>query len=286
MKYGLYLPNFGAFGDVHLLVEVAQEAEEAGWDGFFLWDHLADWNLPMVDPWVALAAVAAHTDRIRIGTTVTPLPRRRPWKVARETVTLDHLSGGRVNLSVGSGGGGLEWEGLGEQADHRLRGEMLDEALTILDGLWRGEPFSFKGAHYQMDEVCFTPEPLQSPRIPVWVGGNWPHRKPFRRAARWDGVFPLFNYKLSLEEELQQFDDMITFVHSLRGDAAGPFDVIMMGVSPVEDRAGAAALVAQYTALGATWWLELLYPYSYGADINDPWPVDAMRARIRQGPPH
>ena len=125
MKFGIYLPNFGAYGDARVLANLAQDAENAGWDGFFIWDHIAGWTLPMVDPWVALAAVAVSTQRIRIGTTVTPLPRRRPWKLAREAVSIDHLSGGRLTLGVGIGGGESEWAHLGEQPDLKKRGVML-----------------------------------------------------------------------------------------------------------------------------------------------------------------
>jgi alkanesulfonate monooxygenase SsuD/methylene tetrahydromethanopterin reductase-like flavin-dependent oxidoreductase (luciferase family) len=129
MKFGIYLPNFGSYGEARVLANLAQDAENSGWDGFFIWDHIAGWTLPMVDPWVALAAIAVTTHRIRIGTTVTPLPRRRPWKLARETVSIDHLSGGRLTLGVGIGGGASEWAHLGEQPDLKNRGVMLDEAL-------------------------------------------------------------------------------------------------------------------------------------------------------------
>jgi alkanesulfonate monooxygenase SsuD/methylene tetrahydromethanopterin reductase-like flavin-dependent oxidoreductase (luciferase family) len=145
MKFGIYLPNFGPFGDARVLADLAREAENAGWDGFFIWDHIAGGNLPIVDPWVALAAIAIATRKIRIGTTVTPLPRRRPWKVAREAVSIDHLSGGRLTLGVGIGLGDAEWAHLGEETDLKKRGAMLDEGLSVLIGLWSGEPFSYAG---------------------------------------------------------------------------------------------------------------------------------------------
>jgi alkanesulfonate monooxygenase SsuD/methylene tetrahydromethanopterin reductase-like flavin-dependent oxidoreductase (luciferase family) len=134
MKFGIYLPNFGSYGEARVLANLAQDAENSGWDGFFIWDHIAGLTLPMVDPWVALAAIAVTTHRIRIGTTVTPLPRRRPWKLAREAVSIDHLSGGRLTLGVGIGGGESEWAHLGEQPDLKKRGVMLDEALSVLVG--------------------------------------------------------------------------------------------------------------------------------------------------------
>src|SRR5512134_3855134 len=151
MHFGLYVPLFGDYADARALASLARDAETAGWEGFFLWDHVfTDWPDRLVDPWVALTAIALNTQRIRIGTTVTPLPRRRPWKLARETVSLDHLSGGRLTLSVGIGVGQAEWEHLGEQSDPKKRGAMLDEALSVLTGLWSGEPFSYTGQYYQI----------------------------------------------------------------------------------------------------------------------------------------
>lgn len=186
MKFGIYLPNFGTYGDVRALANLARDAEQSGWDGFYIWDHIAGEHMPIVDPWVGLAAAALQTERIRIGTTVTPLPRRRPWKLARETVSLDHLSGGRLTLGVGIGLGQAEWNDLGEQTDLKQRGAMLDEGLQVLTGLWSGEPFSFSGQYYQVKEAHFLPKPVQQPRIPIWVGGFWPNKAPFRRAA-WAG---------------------------------------------------------------------------------------------------
>ncbi|HSB02371.1 MAG TPA: LLM class flavin-dependent oxidoreductase, partial [Anaerolineales bacterium] len=182
MKYGLYLPNFGAFADARLLANLARDAEQAGWDGFFLWDHIArPWVTQVVDTWVALSAIALNTTTIRFGPLVTPLPRRRPWKLARETASLDQLSAGRLILGIGTGGiGGLvkEWENFGEELDLRTRAEMLDEGLDILTGLWSGKPFAYTGRHYQVKDTEFIPAPIQSPRVPIWVAGNWPHKAP------------------------------------------------------------------------------------------------------------
>src|SRR5512134_2039186 len=170
IKYALYMPNYGTFGDIHKLSALAVDAERCGWDGFFLWDHIAPYKEqpasaePTVDPWVALAVIAVNTQRIRLGTTVTPVPRRRPWKLARETVSLDRLSGGRLILGVGIGLGDAEWDDLGEEADMRQRGQMLDEALAVITGLWSGKPFRFEGNHYHINEACFVPTPVQSPR--------------------------------------------------------------------------------------------------------------------------
>ncbi len=283
MKFGIYLPNFGPYGDARVLADLAQDAEKSGWDGFFIWDHIAGWTLPMVDPWVALAAIACSTERIRIGTTVTPLPRRRPWKVAREAVSIDHLSGGRLTLSVGIGGGDGEWAHLGEEPDLVKRGAMLDEALKVLVGLWSGEPFSYAGEYYQIEKAHFTPKPLQYPRIPIWVGGNWPNKPPFRRAAKWDGSFPLLNVWEN-EEELARLDDAIRFLKEQR-EIEDPLDIIVMGVTEDATSPEGLAIVQQRAELGATWWLESITPFRAGAGYEDEWPVDLMRERILGGPP-
>ena len=283
MRYAIYLPNFGPYGEARAVAELARDAEQAGWDGLFLWDHVAGWDQPVVDPWVALTAVALATQRLRFGTTVTPLPRRRPWKVARETVSLDRLSGGRLTLSVGTGLGAGEWDDLGEEANPRVRGAMLDEALTVLAGLWSGERFSHEGKHYHVKEARFQPVPLQSPRIPVWVGGFWPHRAPFRRAARWDGVFPLFETYLP-EETIPQVHEVVQYVSAHRQNGV-PFDVVCTGVTPGDDRAEAARIAALYAEAGATWWLEGIAPYRFGQGFEGEWPVAALRQRVLQGPP-
>ncbi len=165
MKHGISIPNFGTFADIYRLTELAREAEDNGWDGFFLWDHLNEPQpgsrtppVPMLDPWVALAAIAAATKRIRIGTMVTPVARRRPWKLARETVSIDHLSGGRLILGVGLGGMPEEEHArFGEDADDRVRARRLDEGLDILAGLWSGEPFSYQGEARAAGRSCRDP---------------------------------------------------------------------------------------------------------------------------------
>ncbi|MBN2394316.1 MAG: TIGR03619 family F420-dependent LLM class oxidoreductase [Anaerolineae bacterium] len=283
MQYGIYLPNFGPYGDAEVLASLARDAENAGWDGFFLWDHMAGHALPFVDPWVALTAIALNTQRIRIGTTVTPLPRRRPWKIARETVSLDHLSGGRLTLGVGIGLGQAEWDDLGEESDLKKRGKMLDEALDVLVGLWSGEPFSYAGQYYHIANAHFLPKPLQQPRIPIWVGGFWPNKAPFRRAAKWDGMFPLFDV-WEQAEQLAQLEEVIAYVRERR-QQEHPLDIVCMGMTPGAESAQAAAMVEQRAQRGATWWLELIGPYISGKDLEDEWPVDAMRQRILQGPP-
>ncbi len=296
MHYGLTLPNFGDFFDPRVLARLAREAEDAGWDGFFLWDHVLLWPTPMVDPWIALAAVALATERIRLGPLVTPLPRRRIVKLARETVSLDHLSNGRLILGVGSGSGPWEWEYLGDEPDPRTRGAMLDEGLDLLTRLWTGEPvlhqgryYTFRGAPAPDDPAVaptpFLPAPLQTPRIPIWVAGTWPHKAPFRRAARWDGVVPLpaggdFGGQLAPDA----VRDIATYVRAHRTRDT-PFEVVVGGHTAGEDAAADQAVVARYADAGTTWWLEDVSPWAFGWRRQGPWPTAAMEARIRRGPP-
>ncbi|HEY8467264.1 MAG TPA: LLM class flavin-dependent oxidoreductase [Solirubrobacterales bacterium] len=228
LKRGVHVAPFDDFAEPSALVELARTAEEAGWDGFFVWDHVA-YRAPvraLADPWVALAAVAAATERVRIGPLVTPLARRRVHKVARETVTLDRLSGGRLVLGVGLGSDrNGELEPFGEVADPRERARLLDEGLDRLAAYWGGE---------------FEPPPLQRPRIPVWVAGRWPNRRPLRRAARWDGFFPI---------ELPDPDALAEAVRELRSlrEDDGPFDVVAE-VQPGESSDA-------WAEAGATWTL-------------------------------
>ncbi len=280
MHFGVYLPNFGAETSALALAELAREAEKAHWDGCFIWDHiLANKNqkLPMVDPWVALTAVAMQTKRIRFGTTVTPIARRRPWKLARETTTLDNLSGGRLILSVGLGEpGDAEFEVFGEEADPRVRAEKLDEGLDVLNGLWRGRAFSYQGKHYQLNKVTFKPTPAQKPRIPIWVGGFWPNKAPFRRAAKWDGVIPLNKHGIWIKSP--DLQEMLAYIRTHR-TIKTPFDAVIIGARHVlgKDSATRRKSLQQLEQAGATWWLQSVY-----LERNS---LEAMRAVIRQGPP-
>jgi len=270
------------YADPQLLVELAGEAEAAGWDGVFVWDHIArdeDPSGPATDPWIAVAGMAVRTQRVRLGIMVTPLARRRPWKVAREAVTLDALSGGRFTLGVGLGGSAqAEFAAFGENADPKVRAQLLDEGLAILDGLWSGEPFSFEGSHHRVSGAHFTPRAVQEPRVPVWVAGRWPNRRPFRRAARWDGVFPLFEGVASGELATpEQLAEAVSYTRDHRPDDGAAFDVALECVSAGEDRAADAALAAAYARAGLTWWVEAL-----GWFRGSP---EQVRARIDAGPP-
>lgn len=288
MQFGLSLPQFDAFGDVRKLAELAQAAEEAGWDGFFVWDHVLfddNWR-PMVDPWVALAAIALATERIRIGTLVTPVARRRPWKLARETLSIDRLSGGRLILGVGLGSP-EQWEYgfFGEETDNRIRAEKLDEGLEILLGLWSGELFGFQGKHYRLEEMRFLPTPIQQPRIPIWVAGMWPNRAPMRRAARYDGAVPLKSQGTLTPDEWR---DALAYIHQQR-TSDEPIDAVAMGVTPADNRQWAIEIVTAYADAGCNWWIEDISPYGYGLAWDAyPWPqgmAERLEERIRQGPP-
>ncbi|HSV40969.1 MAG TPA: LLM class flavin-dependent oxidoreductase [Nocardioidaceae bacterium] len=265
MRSAIWLPIFDELADPVVVARLAAEAEEAGWDGFFLWDHIR-WREPVTaaaDPWITLAAVATATEQLRLGTMVTALARRRPAKVARETATLDVLSRGRLTLGVGLGSDrfGGEFSLFGDEQDDRLRGEMLDEALEILRGAWTGQDVVHRGRHYTVDGISFRPVPVQ-PTVPVWVAGFPGKVKPMQRAARHDGFFPV---------NLQSPDQLAEAVEAVRGyrtDPAAPYDVAV-DLAPGTD-------LAPYAAAGATWWMTDLDPHAMK--------VDTVRGVIRDGP--
>jgi alkanesulfonate monooxygenase SsuD/methylene tetrahydromethanopterin reductase-like flavin-dependent oxidoreductase (luciferase family) len=226
-KRGIFVAPFDELADPHLLMEVASRMEELGWDGLFLWDHVR-YRAPtrdLLDPWVALSAIATATERLRIGPMVTPVSRRRPQKLARETVTLDHLSHGRLTLGVGLGSDNNgELGPFGEETDPKARAGLLDDGLKRLAGFWGGE---------------FEPLPLQEPRIPVWVAGRWPNRRPLRRAVNWDGFFPI---DLPGPEAL---GELAAEIAEHREEHDAPFDLVTEIDSGVDPGPWAAA--------GATW---------------------------------
>jgi alkanesulfonate monooxygenase SsuD/methylene tetrahydromethanopterin reductase-like flavin-dependent oxidoreductase (luciferase family) len=225
VRHALFVPPFGELSDPNVLVEVAVAAEEAGWDGMFLWDHLfrpPGQPVEVADPWISLAAIAATTGRLRIGPLITPLTRRRPQKVAREAVTLDQLSGGRLTLGVGLGvNSGGELERFAESIDAKVRADRLDEALEVILALWSGEEVDYRGRYFTVDHVRFLPRPVQEPRIPVWGAarsGCTP--RPLRRAAALDGLFPV-------DTTPEQLGPMLETVVEERGSLDG-FDVAML----------------------------------------------------------
>jgi alkanesulfonate monooxygenase SsuD/methylene tetrahydromethanopterin reductase-like flavin-dependent oxidoreductase (luciferase family) len=268
VNYGFIIPK----GDPRTVAELAREAEEAGWDGAFYWDGISIGEMDTYDPWVVMAAMAMRTRRVRIGAMLTPPARRRPWKLARETIALDHLSGGRLVLPVGLGAlddGGFGK--VGEPTDRRVRARLLDESLEILTGLWSGEPFSYEGEHYRLEEMKFLPRPVQRPRVPIWVVGAWPSKKSMNRALRYDG---LLAYTTRGEVTPEDIREMKRYVEENRG---GPFDIVWEGETPGDAGERAASAVRPYAEAGITWWIE-----SRWSPPNEP---EDLRVRIRQGPP-
>lgn len=266
VRSALWLPLFGELSDPLTAMRLAAEAEAAGWHGVFVWDQLR-WRAPVRqtgDPWITLAAMATATEQVRLGPMVTPLPRRRPAKVARESAALDALSHGRLTLGVGIGGDRFagELSKTGEQLDDRARGQMLDEALHILTAAWSGEPVHHRGQHYTIDGIEFLPRPVQRPGVPVWVAGFPGNAKPMRRAARYAGFFPA-----NLDHP-DQLAEVVAAIAELRADATAPYDIVVglpVGVDP-----------RPYAEAGATWWLPEFVPEQVSED--------RVRGVLRDGP--
>lgn len=277
MHYGVYLSSVDEYSDAALLASLAHEAEQSGWEGAFIWDHTGQ-PPAAADPWVALSAMALSTEHIRLGPIVTPVARRRPWKLARETVTLDHLSRGRLILGVGLGVNSREFEMFGEAGDPAIRAEKLDEGLAVLTGLWRGEPFSYHGKHYQLEDVCFLPQPLQSPRIPIWACGAWSRRKaPFRRAARWDGIIAINGSGEDRAIRPGEISEIRAYIEEHRA-VSDPFDVVVILWSQGNHTEEELQTVARYREAGVTWWLEDLSLERFASSKE-------ARERLHQGPP-
>jgi alkanesulfonate monooxygenase SsuD/methylene tetrahydromethanopterin reductase-like flavin-dependent oxidoreductase (luciferase family) len=255
VRHAIFVPNFGTFCDPLLVADLAARSESAGWDGWFLWDHVVHrlGDEPAVDPWVTLAAVAMRTSRIKLGPMVTPVPRRRPWNLARQAATLDHLSAGRVVLGVGIGASGTpEFDGFGEEEDLVTRGAMLDEGLDVMASLWAGDHMHHSGDHYKVEGVRFRPAPVQSP-LPVWVAAVWPHRRPLRRAAHWQGVVPL---ELPGPQTLEEVFQIV---------GPGKDVAVKSGGHPVR----------AWEEAGATWILH---------EVGRDWPVSQVESFIDAGP--
>jgi alkanesulfonate monooxygenase SsuD/methylene tetrahydromethanopterin reductase-like flavin-dependent oxidoreductase (luciferase family) len=279
LRFGLFLPPFAVLAEPSRVVELARSAEESGWDGFFLWDHiLALPGMAVADPWVTVAAVAQSTTRVRLGMLVTPLARRRPWVVARQAATLDRLSKGRLVVGVGLGDDGVgEFRSFGgEPTDPGQRGLILDESLELLRRFWSGEDVHWEGRHFSVESAPFLPRPAQDP-LPVWVACRWPHRRPLARAARHQGCFPLFDQG---GWEIPAFPEPagVSAVRSqlIGHGAPADIDIVCRGTfAAVGADQRAEALAALETA-GLTWWLE-----SFG-------PVEpqlrALEVAVREGP--
>jgi hypothetical protein len=271
MKFGFVFPG----GTPQEAIEFAKEVEAYGWDGFFVWEPVYG-----IDPWVVLGAIAVQTDRIKIGTLLTPPSRRRPWKLASEALTVDLLSDGRMILSVGVGSVDTGFESMGEITDRRTRAELLDESIDILTGLWGGQPFKYEGKHYQLKEFTFVhqpPPPVQQPRIPIWVVGAWGWPMSMQRVLKCDGILP------AIIDQNKMFVDLTTghlrqikaFLDKNR-KLESHFDIIVENTTPGNDHSAAVAKVQPWIEAGATWWIESMWT----ENESHKW-----LQRIRQGPP-
>ncbi len=283
MRYGFVIP----YGDARTTAELAALAEEHGWDGIFVWESI--WGL---DAWAMLAAAAMTTERIRLGTMLTPLPRRQPWDVAGQTSTVDNLSNGRVILSVGLGVSGDSRFWIFEDDPGRVvRAERLDEALEMLPHLWRDEPFEFDGKHFRarkLDDLMppAPPPPVQQPRIPTWCVGAWPRLKSMRRVALQDGWIP--NYAPVGATERTELTppvlaDGVNWIREHRAEqglSMDGYDVVMEGVTPADDPAKAKETVRPWAEAGATWWLDADWSSMDPAAVRA-----ASERRVKAGPP-
>jgi alkanesulfonate monooxygenase SsuD/methylene tetrahydromethanopterin reductase-like flavin-dependent oxidoreductase (luciferase family) len=227
VRFAAYVPTFGDY-DVPTLVALARETEAAGGDGFFVWDHLvwAPDQAPLADTTVALTAIALSTQRLRFGALVTPLARRRPWKYAKESATLDRLSGGRLVAGIES-----DFHPVGEHLDAIERARRLDESLEIVSALWSGEEVTHHGERFQLERVAMHPTPIQQPSIPIWVAGFWPNRPPFRRAARWNGAIPQRRTDPFKPLSPEEFRECAAYVSTHR-TSDGPFELVASWIGP------------------------------------------------------
>jgi len=273
MKYGAALP----YGSARVAANLAQIAEESGWDGVFLGDAI--W---CEDPMVCLAAASMVTSRIRLGTMVVPVPLRKPWKLASESIALDHLSNGRLTLGLGAGAVWMGWQAFpDETTDTKTRTEMLDETIDILDLLYQRKPFDYTGKHFHLkltllDEAYYPPKPIQQPRIPMWVPGIWPRMKSMRRILKCDGLLPQkMNAKGEFEEvtpdDLRQMKAYIDTNRAL----TTPFDIVVEGKTDGLSQSQVIEKIQEWAEAGATWWIEGLWEASEAQAAN----------RLRQGPP-
>lgn len=292
VNHGIVIGNVPYFdGDSAAIVEHAVAAEEAGWDGVFMGDHLCyspdDQPQAEFDPWITLAGIATQTDELTLGTWVTTLPRRQPWQVARNLATLDRLSDGRVMLGTGLGVEDF-YTPFGQSWEPKVLGEKYDEALDVITGLWSGDPFSYDGDHFSIDEVVMRPTPVREPRIPIVTGCWWPNKKPFARGADYDGIMPNwpslfgrgdYGTKEGSGTPVEELREMMEFYHGLT-DAPGEI------VLPIDPVGGSEAYVETAKQLGATWLLTTHADAVYSSDDLQRDMADfSLEEQIRQGPP-
>ena len=270
MRYGAALPTGGECGDPRFLLELGMLAEERGWDGIFLEDYVCyqgDPARPTCNTWTVLAALAVRTRRVTLGVEVVALTRRRPWNVAREGAAVDQLSGGRLVLGVGIGDqGDPGYTHFGEETDVHVRAEILDEGLAVVAGLWTGEPFSFRGRHFTIDEVTFLPPPVRRPRPPIWIGGGYPNPRAIGRALRWDGTCMYRRAGGPLR------GDDVRELRSRAGER--PWDIAVGGWERRDDPAEELEHRREVAEAGADWWVEWIPPSDRST----------MRSAVERGP--
>jgi alkanesulfonate monooxygenase SsuD/methylene tetrahydromethanopterin reductase-like flavin-dependent oxidoreductase (luciferase family) len=279
VRFGLFLPPMADFADARRVAELASTAEKAGWDGLFLWDHIIAWpEMPVADAWITLAAAAATTSRIRLGPLVTPLARRRPWVLARQLATLDRYCGGRLVAGIGLGDDGWrEFSSFGEPVDPAERGQVLDESLDVLQQCLGGRPVEHHGAHLDVQSPPFLPRPVQDP-LPIWAACRWPHQRPLARAARLQGIFPIFPADgVPAAPDPAEIAAIRTALDGL--GAAGPdgYDLVVRYAVSLEPAGTRVATAARLEAAGVTWILE-------GFGPGEP-PAEVVEEVAASGPP-
>lgn len=277
MQFGLFVPPFDGLADPRRVAELAAAAEDVGWAGLFLWDHmLADPGMAVGEAWTTLAAIAMTTGRIRIGTMVTPLSRRRPWVLARQVVALDQLSNGRLVMGIGLGDDGWrEFSAFGEVTEPVSRGRILDESLQAVQRLLGGDQVDFDGHHLSVHAPPFLPRPVQDP-VPFWAACRWPNRKPLARAALLQGCFPIFRGRQGSPPP-PTADDLITLRRVLRDlGAAEPYDIVVRVALHRLEPGRRADRVAELAEAGVTWTLQSFPPGQDAAEVE---------RIVRAGPP-
>ena len=260
MRFGFIIPG----GNSLQILKLAIEAEKAGWDGFFYYDDIyTDNKTEMSAAWPIMAAIAVSTKKIRFGSLLTAIGRRRPWEVARESVTVDRLSNGRLTLPTGLG-----WEGdgaytkAGMESERKIHAELLDEGLEILDGLWSGKPFRYDGKHNHLKTMTFIPRPVQRPRIPIWVVGAWGRPKSMARVLKYDGLIPVIkkpdgSHEEITPENIREMKEYVLKHRRIQGNRREEFDIIKDGMTPANQRK-AGEIVKPFAEAGATWWTEVM----------------------------
>ncbi|MFX0046598.1 MAG: LLM class flavin-dependent oxidoreductase [Candidatus Hermodarchaeota archaeon] len=276
MKYGFVFPK----ADIFKAIEFAKLAEEAKWDAFFVWEPTYGF-----DAWMTLAAIAIETKEIRLGTLLSPPSRMRPWKLASEVITLDVLSAGRVTLCVGLGAIDTGFKELGEIIDRKIRAELMDESLDIMNGLWKWDLNDYEGIHYKIKNLTNCeffkrhppPNLIQNPRIPIWVVGAWPWDKSIQRTLNYDGLIPTIKTKQGKFEKItpRHIREIRTYIENNRSQNT-PFDIILEGETPGNDSMATKSIIKPFADAGATWWIESNW---VAQDL------DQIKTRVKEGPP-